>query len=53
VNVFRVVRMIGDFQQHGSILRRYYKHKELVHHNGYKAILQNYEHHCGRENTPR
>ena len=23
VNVFRVVRMIGDFQQHGSILRRY------------------------------
>lgn len=46
VNAFRVVRMIGDFQQHGSILRRYYKHRELLHHDGFKAILQDYEHHC-------
>jgi site-specific recombinase XerD len=38
--------MIGDFQQHGCILRRYYKHKELLHHEGYKAILQNYENYC-------
>lgn len=30
INVFRVVRMLGDFQQHGSILRRYYKQKELL-----------------------
>lgn len=27
----RVVRMIGDFALHHSILRRYYKHKELLH----------------------
>jgi site-specific recombinase XerD len=46
VNVFRVVRMIGDFQQHGSVLRRYYKQKELLQQDGFKAILQNYEHHC-------
>ena len=46
VNAFRVVRMIGDFQQHGSILRRYYKQKELLQQDGFKAILQNYEHHC-------
>jgi site-specific recombinase XerD len=46
INVFRVVRMIGDFQQHGSILRRYYKHKELLQYDEYKAILQNYEYHC-------
>ncbi|HXY62378.1 MAG TPA: site-specific integrase [Nitrospirota bacterium] len=46
VNAFRVVRMIGDFQQHGSILRRYYKHRELLHHEGFKALLQNYERHC-------
>ncbi len=30
INVFRIVRMLGDFQQHGSILRRYYKHKECI-----------------------
>ena len=46
INVFRVVRMIGDFQQHGSILRRYYKHKELLQYDEYKGILQNYENHC-------
>ncbi len=28
INVFRIVRMLGDFQQHGSILRRYYKQRE-------------------------
>lgn len=26
----RVIRMIGDFQLHNSILRRYYKHKEII-----------------------
>jgi hypothetical protein len=26
----RVIRMIGDFQLHNSILRRYYKHKEIL-----------------------
>lgn len=30
INLLRVVRMLGDFQQHGSILRRYYTHKELL-----------------------
>jgi len=46
VNVLRVVRMIGDFQQHGSILRRYYKHQDLLHHDEYKALLQDYEQYC-------
>ncbi len=27
INRLRVIRMLGDFQQHGSILRRYYKQK--------------------------
>jgi integrase/recombinase XerD len=53
VNAFRVVRMIGDFQQHGSILRRYYKQKELLHHDGFKALLQNYEHHCRQREYAR
>ena len=26
----RVIRMVGDFQMHGSVLRRYMKHRELL-----------------------
>jgi len=26
----RVIRMVGDFQLHGSVLRRYMKHRELL-----------------------
>lgn len=46
INVFRVVRMLGDFQQHGSILRRYYKQKELLQDNDFKETLQDYIRHC-------
>lgn len=45
-NVFRIVRMLGDFQQHGSILRRYYKQKELLHTDKFKHLLQGYQNHC-------
>lgn len=46
INVFRIVRMLGDFQQHGSILRRYYKQKELLQNNEFKELLQYYMSHC-------
>ncbi len=46
VNVFRVVRMLGDFQQHNSILRRYYKQKELLHTDEFKKISQSYQQYC-------
>jgi integrase/recombinase XerD len=46
INVFRVVRMLGDFQQHGSILHRYYKQRELLQNIEFKGMLQNYSHHC-------
>lgn len=46
INVLRVVRMLGDFQQHGSILRRYYKQKELLQNNEFKEMLQHYAKHC-------
>jgi integrase/recombinase XerD len=46
INVFRIVRMLGDFQQHGSILRRYYKHKELLQLDEFKEVLQGYLSHC-------
>ena len=46
INVFRVVRMLGDFQQHGSVLRRYYKQRELLQNNEFKELLQRYAGHC-------
>ncbi len=46
INAFRVVRMLGDFQQHGSILRRYYKQKELLQNDESKQILHHYINHC-------
>lgn len=46
INVFRVVRMLGDFQQHRSILRRYYKQKELLQRNEFREMLQRYADHC-------
>lgn len=46
INAFRVVRMLGDFQQHGSILRRYYKQRELLQNSEFKKVLQHYSAHC-------
>ncbi len=46
INVFRIVRMLGDFQRYGSILRRYYKQKELLQVNELKKLLQDYQNHC-------
>jgi integrase/recombinase XerD len=46
INVFRVVRMLGDFQQHGSILRRYYKQKELLQNMEFKERLKHYAAYC-------
>lgn len=46
INVFRVVRMLGDFQQHGSVLRRYYKQRELLQNNEFKELLQHYAGYC-------
>ena len=47
INVLRIVRMLGDFQQHGSILRRYYRHhKELLQTDALKKVLQGYQAHC-------
>lgn len=53
INVFRVIRMLGDFQQHGSILRRYYKQKELLQSNELKKLLQSYQNHCQQKEYSR
>ena len=38
--------MLGDVQLHGSILRWYYKQKELLQVNELKKLLQDYQDHC-------
>ena len=53
INVLRIVRMLGDFQQHGSILRRYYKQKELLQTDEFKQLLKGYQNHCQRGNTQK
>jgi integrase/recombinase XerD len=45
--------MLGDFQQHGSILRRYYKQKELLQSNELKKLLQSYQNHCQQKEYSR
>lgn len=42
----RVVRMIGDFTLHHSILRRYYKHKELLHTPEFLACRDQFADYC-------
>jgi hypothetical protein len=53
INVFRITRMLGDFQHHGSILRRYYKQKELLQSDELKKLLQSYQTHCQQKEYSR
>lgn len=42
----RVIRMIGDFQLHNSILRRYYKHKEIIKDPYFAEISCSFKKYC-------
>ena len=42
----RIIRMIGDFQLHNTVLRRYYKHKELLTNKYYKSISSDFKMYC-------
>ena len=46
INQLRVVRMLGDFQQHGSVLRRYYKQKVLLNGEPFQQWLKRFEAYC-------
>jgi integrase/recombinase XerD len=46
VQNLRVIRMLGDFQLHGTILRRYYKHKEILHNTYFIEIINNFKRYC-------
>jgi integrase/recombinase XerD len=50
VQKLRVVRMIGDFQLHHTVLRRYYKHKEILTQSYYVAISDRFKSYCGTKN---
>ncbi|MBX9744487.1 MAG: site-specific integrase [Chlamydiales bacterium] len=42
----RIIRMIGDFQLHQTILRRYYKHKEILTEPYFIALSNRFKSYC-------
>jgi len=46
VQNLRVIRMLGDFQLHGTILRRYYKHKEILHNQYFIKVINDFRQYC-------
>ncbi len=42
----RIIRMIGDFQLHHTVLRRYYKHKKILKDPYFIAISHKFEQYC-------
>lgn len=46
INQLRIIRMLGDFQQHGSVLRRYYKQKVLLNGEPFQQWLKRFEAYC-------
>ena len=45
----RIIRMIGDFQLHNTILRRYYKHKEILTEPYFIAISDRFKSYCSNK----
>ena len=46
VQNLRVIRTLGDFQLHGSVLRRYYKHKEILQSQHFIEVISNFKQYC-------
>ena len=42
----RIIRMIGDFQLHHTVLRRYYKHKEILTDPYFIGISNRFKQYC-------
>lgn len=42
----RIIRMIGDFQLHNTVLRRYYKHKEILVEPHFIEISSGFKQYC-------
>ncbi len=48
VQKLRVIRMIGDFQLHHTILRRYYKHKKIITEPNFIKISNRFKLYCAK-----
>ncbi len=46
IQKLRIIRMIGDFQLHHTVLRRYYKHKEILPEPYFVAISHRFKSYC-------
>lgn len=46
VQNLRVIRMLGDFQLHGSVLRRYYKQKKILHNPYFIEVISDFSQYC-------
>ena len=46
IYLFRIVRMMGDFQQHGTVLRRYHRSLSRVNDSENLALLNGFQKHC-------
>jgi integrase/recombinase XerD len=46
VQKLRVIRMIGDFQLHRTILRRYYKHKQILTEPSFISLSDKFKAYC-------
>jgi len=42
----RIIRMIGDFQLHRTVLRRYYKHRKLLTDSYYIGVSKGFKRYC-------
>ena len=45
----RIIRMIGDFQLHHTVLRRYYKHNEIITDPYYIQISRSFKKYCEKK----
>ena len=46
IYLFRIVRMLGDFQQHGTVLRRYQRSLSRVNNPNHLSLLTGFREHC-------
>ena len=46
IYLFRMVRMIGDFQQHGTVLRRYMRSLSRINNPEHKQLLDSFNLYC-------
>lgn len=46
IYLFRIVRMMGDFQQHGTVLRRYHRSLSRVNDTNHLSLLAEFQKHC-------